>query len=105
MLVTIYQTDRYQGTIYSNILETIHRYIYIHVVASMNIKLCRRKVVGIVRNRPQIFSKLRSFANFIRLKFLFFFFFWNSDLSVIEKAHIPRKLRQFDILVLYLNRV
>lgn len=78
MLVTIYQTDRYQGTIYSNILETIHRYIYIyiHVVASMNIKLCRRKVVGIVRNRPQIFSKLRSFANFTRLKFLFFFFFF-----------------------------
>lgn len=75
MLITIYQTDRYQGTIYSNILETIHRYIYVHVVASMNIKLCRRKVVGIVRNRPQIFSKLRSFANFTRLKFLFFFFF------------------------------
>lgn len=81
MLVTIYQTDRYQGTIYLNILETIHRYIYIyiHVVASMNIKLYRRKVVGIVRNRPQIFSKLRS-VTFVcqfypfKIPILFFFF-------------------------------
>lgn len=79
MLVTIYQTDRYQGTIYSNILETIHRYIYIHVVASMNIKLCRRKVVGIVRNRPQIFSKLRSdtfVCQFYPFKIPIFFFFF-----------------------------
>lgn len=77
MLVTIYQTDRYQRTIYSNILETIHRYIY--VVASMNIKLCRRKVVGIVRNRPQIFSKLRSatfVSQFYPFKIPIFFFFF-----------------------------
>lgn len=62
MLVTIYQADRYQRRIY--ILETIHRYVYIYV---MNIKLCRRKVAGIVRNRPQIFSKLRSFARILRV--------------------------------------
>lgn len=29
------------------------------MVASVNIKLYRRKVVGTVKNRPQIFSKLR----------------------------------------------
>lgn len=75
----------------------------------MNIKLCRRKVVGIVRNRPQIFSKLRSdtfVCQFYPFKIPIFFFFLEFRFKRnSEKAYIPRKLRQFDILVLYLNRV